>query len=180
MEEPLIAMLERPVTEEDLKVLAQPRDVRAPALKRLSTRHHRLARCLAEGMSPGEAAIACDYVLSRVSILQDDPTFQHLVQTYKKQVDAHYSDLHEKLSQVAGTAASLIQDRLEEEGEDLDVEVLERLVKMGADRTGYGPQVTKNHNINTGFAARLDAARARISQFREPAVIEAEVIDSDD
>jgi hypothetical protein len=172
--EPLIAYLDRPLTEGDLAQLDRPRDTKAPALKRLSTRHHRLARMLAEGFAPGEAAVACGYVISRVSILQDDPSFTHLVAHYKAQVDAQYIGLHERLSALSETAADILQERMEDDDEQFDNEDLRKIVALGADRTGYGPSSTQTHNVTIGFGARLEAARARVKQ---QITEEAEVID---
>lgn len=159
--EPLIAVLDRPLTEEDLSALEKDRGTRAPNLQRLTHRHHRLARTLAEGIEAGQAAIMCGYSVSRVSILQADPTFKELVLFYRSQVEESFLGLQERLAGLAETAADILQDRLEETPDEFDSEDLRKLVALGADRTGHGPTSTQNHNHTLGFAARLEAARAR-------------------
>lgn len=178
MQEPLIAVLDRELTKEDLVALAEPRETKAPSLRRLSTRHHALARALAEGMTPGEAALMCNYVLSRVSILQDDPTFQELVNHYRKMVDAQYLDLHNRLAGLSMDAAGILADRMEDKPEEFENIELMKLVALGADRTGYGPSSTTNHNHVVGFANRLDKARERAAALRAP-VIDVEIVEDD-
>ena len=170
--EPLIAMLSRPLSEDDLASLEEDRGTRAPNLQRLTHRHHRLARTLAEGIEPGQAAIMCNYSVARVSILQADPTFKELVNFYRKQVAEVFLGLQDRLAGLAETAADILQDRLEETPEDFESEDLRKIVAMGADRTGNGPSSTTQHNHTIGFAARLEAARAR----RIPSIVDAEIV----
>lgn len=178
MQEPLIALIERELTDDDLESLKEDRGTKAPALVRLSTRHHQLARSLAEGMSSGDAAIECGYTGARVSILLADPTFVELVTHYKRVVDSAYMDLQKRLASIAVDAAAVLEDRLETDPERFENVELMKIVALGADRTGHGPSSTQNHNHTVGFAARLDAARARIAQ--RDSVIEAEVVEDPD
>jgi len=171
--EPLIAVFARPLTEDDLASLEKAQGSRAPNLQRLTHRHHRLARTLAEGIEPGVASVMCNYSISRVSILQADPTFQELVRFYRAQVEAQFIGLQERLAGLAETAADILQDRLEDTPDGFDNEDLRKLVALGADRTGNGPSSTTN--VTVGFAARLESARAR-RQLPRPTVIDAEII----
>ena len=47
-------------------------------IKRLTHRHHNLARTLASGVKPGDAAIMCGYSPCRGFILQTTPAFNRL------------------------------------------------------------------------------------------------------
>lgn len=165
---PLIAQFDRLLTEEDLGDLEE-RQTKAPALLRLSSRHHRLARMLAEGFSPGEAAIATGYVSSRVSILQDDPSFKELVSFYRAKVEEQFVGLQGRLADLAETAAGMLQERLED-GSDVDTDELMKIIALGADRTGHGPSSTQKHNVVFDFGSRLDAARTRLKQIEGVAV----------
>lgn len=167
---PVTATVVRPLDETDLVLLQEEKGSTAPALKRLSDRHHSLARCLASGMSEGDAAIHCGYVLSRVSILKADPAFQELLSFYREDVNAIYRDVHEELSGLARDAAVELHARLEDDmqadaGEKkINVNQLLEIAKMGADRTGHGPQsATLNTNVNIDLAGRLEAARKRVA-----------------
>lgn len=181
MKDTLIAIVERPLNAAEVLVAREEGlGSKAPALVRLHSRHHRLARLLAEGFSEGEAGLACGYVSSRVSILQADPSFSSLVDFYRKQVNEKFLDFQEKLADLASTAVDLIQDRLETEGDEIELDDLRKIVQLGADRTGYGPSSTQNTNINVGFGARMEAARQRLNSHKAPDVIEGEIVEGID
>lgn len=165
---PLAVAVERELEEADLALLGEEKGSQAPALKRISDRHHSLARMLAGGMPEGEAAVYCGYSLSRVSILKDDPAFQELLAFYRENVEREYMDLHQRLSGLAQDAAAELSIRLEEKPEDISIGQLMEITKMGADRTGHGPQSSStNLNVNVDMAGRLEAARKRAAQVRE-------------
>lgn len=159
------ASVVRTLTRTDLPLLVEVKGSKAPVLKRLSDRHHALARHLAQGTPPGEAAIICGYDNSRVSILLDDPTFKELMEFYRSDLDRTYRGLHEKLFSLSMDAADLLDEKLQDEEERKKISIGQALeiVKMGADRTGYGPQATNtNVNVNVDLANRLQAARERV------------------
>jgi hypothetical protein len=162
---PVIATLGRELVAADLLHLGAEKGSKAPALKRLSERHHALARTLASGVAPGEAAIICRYDPSRVSILLDDPAFQELLAFYRADVNAKYMGLHEQLGELAIDAAEILGERLRDTPDDISVGQLQDIIKLGADRTGHGPQATQtNLNINVDLASRLEAARRRVRE----------------
>lgn len=161
----------------DLELLLEEKGSKPPALKRLAERHHALARCLASGMSDGDAALACGYVASRVSILKNDPAFRELLEFYRDDVNKQYRDLHERLAGISMDATALIEEQLEA---DLAVELDERkvslgqlmqLTQMGADRTGHGPSSSQNVNVNVNLAERLQRARQRVTDRRSASEI---------
>lgn len=161
---PPTATIVRELTRGDLEALGDEKGAKPTALKRISERHHALARTLAGGMAPGQAAIICGYEPSRVSILMGDPAFKELLNFYREDVNSQYRDLHQRLSGLALDAAEILADRLEDTPEDLSVGQLMEITKMGADRTGYGPQSsTTQLNVNVNLASRLEAARKRVA-----------------
>ncbi len=164
----LTAELVREIIPADLELLAAEKGSKTPALKRLSDRHHALARALASGLySPGEAALMTGYDPSRVSILQGDPTFQELLAFYRAEKDRAFSTTQDKLASVAGSALDEIQTRLEDEPEKLSVGQLIQLAALGADRTGNGPTSTQTLNVNDNTAQRLKVARERLDAKRK-------------
>lgn len=167
----------RELAPEDLSLLGTEKGSAAPALKRLGDRHHALARCLASGMSEGDAAIACGYVVSRVSILKADPAFKELLEFYREDTNRAYRDMHARLAGLSMDAADELQTRLEAdmESDDKNISIgqLLEITKLGADRTGHGPQSSQNVNVNVGIAAKLEQARRRVSERQaSQAVIE--------
>lgn len=165
--QPLTPVVLRELTPADLAMLDTEKGSTTSHVKRLSQRHHSLARNLASGMSERDAGIICGYSPSRVSILKNDPAFRELLTFYAGEVDLVYQDMHEKLHGIASVALDELQERLEDEPESISVGQLLEVVKIGADRTGHGPQSsTTNVNINVGMADRLQAARDRVSKAR--------------
>lgn len=154
------------LTEVDMTLLSEEKGSKTPALKRLSERHHALARNLASGMKIGEAAAVCGYDISRVSILKDDPAFQELITFYGEQVDAQYAGLHEVLAGMSLDAALILRERMEDTPDKLKTAELLEIMKGGADRTGHGPSSTQQVNVNVGIGDRLEAARKRIAERR--------------
>lgn len=166
---PMSAVQVRALDDTDIALLQEERGTKAPPLKRLSERHHALARCLASGMEPGDAAITCGYVASRVSILQVDPAFQELLSFYRQHVEEKYLDMHGVLAGLSLDAAMELRERLETDmqadDKSMSVGQLVELTKLGADRTGFGPQ-SSQVNVNVDLAGRLQAARERVAQRR--------------
>lgn len=152
----------------DVALLGEEKGSTTPPLKRLSEKHHALARCLASGMSEADAAIACGYVLSRVSVLKADPAFQELLEFYRDDVDKAYRDLHARLAGLSMDAADELSERLERDMQSEEKEIsighLLEITKMGADRTGHGPSSNQNVNVNVNLASRLEAARKRVQE----------------
>lgn len=165
---PVEATVVRALEPNDLILLGEEKGSQAPALKRLSERHHALARTLAAGTGESEAAIICGYSLSRVSILKDDPAFKELLAFYRDDVNRQYADFHEELAGLSKDATAELRVRLEEDMEAEEKKIslgqLIELTKLGADRTGFGPQSnTTNLNVNVDLADRLQRARERVA-----------------
>lgn len=176
---PVVAEVVRELERTDMVLLATEKGSAPSAIKRLTERHHALARNIANGMAPGEAALVQGYSASRVSILQNDPAFKELLSFYREDAARPYRDLHNRLSGIALDATEELAARLEEdmqveEVKDKKVSIgqLMELAKLGADRTGHGPQSSSmNLNVNVDLAGRLEAARKRVA-MRKLKVIE--------
>lgn len=164
----LFAELVRELGEGDERELVAEREVAGSPRRRLSQRHHALARALAAGMAPMEASAAFGYVPTTISILQGDPTFSELVKFYRQKEDAQSASLGEKLIQLAIEASDELLERIEEKPESFSKSELRDVIKMGADRTGFGPSSTSNQNLNVNInlADRLKAARDRVAAAR--------------
>lgn len=155
----------RPLERADFALLNADKGTKPPSLvKRLSERHHGLARALAGGMTCAQAAAMTGYASSRVSILQGDPAFQELVEFYRREVDAKFVEVHELLAGVTTDALLELRERLEETPEKFKVNELLNIAQMGADRTGNGPTSKQEVNVNVNLANRLEEARKRVAQ----------------
>lgn len=166
---PLVAEIERELDEMDLASLAGERGVSAPQIGALRERHHALARLIAEGKKPGEAAVIMRYTAARVSILLSDPAFQELVEHYRSVVDGEFVDFQKKLAELGVDAAHLLQERLEdpEQANEFSNAALLQLVTISADRTGHGPSAKTEVNVKVGLADRLLAAKERHLALRD-------------
>lgn len=174
---PVTGTVVRELDATDIACLATEKGSTASPLKRISDRHHALARNLAGGMPEGEAAIVCGYDLSRVSILKADPTFQELLAFYRKDAQNAYRGMHDRLAGISLDALDVLQERLEEDNTQFSIGQLIEVVKVGADRTGHGPQSQQtNVNVNVDIATRLEAARKRVAE-RKATIIEGTIND---
>lgn len=156
-----------PLTEADLGKLAETRGVKPAPIKRLSARHHNLAKAIASGRSTGDAAIIAGVEPSRVSVLKNDVTFKELIEYYRSRVDRGDDLMFDRLTGMSLEAVDEINRRIEEEPETLTTDELERIAKLGLDRTGYGPKRTEDKTFTFNFGDRLNAARERIRKHEE-------------
>jgi hypothetical protein len=153
----------RDLQSSDLALLATERGIKPPGIKQLRDSHHALARILALGTHPAEASLITGYSLSRISILQSDPTFRELLEFYRGRKDEVVADVIGRMSAVHLEALAELQERLHDTAEQFTPGMLLEIVKTLADRTGYGP-TSKNTqvNVNIDIAGRLERARQRV------------------
>lgn len=163
---PLEATVVRVLSRADLEHLRGERGVQPIPIKALRERHHAIARHLASGLSETEVSAITGMTISRISILKSDPTFAELLAFYRKSVDAQYADMHANLAGLATDAIAIMRERLEDAPENISDARLSELIKLGADRTGFGPQTKNETNINVNLADRLKAARERVAERR--------------
>lgn len=176
---PVVAAVVRELDAADLVLLKAEKGSKPCAIKRLTERHHALARNLASGMPISEAGLLQGYSISRVSILQNDPAFKELLEFYREDATRPYRDLHTRLAGLSLDATEELALRLEEDiqteeikDKKISIGQLMEITKLGADRTGFGPQSSSmNLNVNVDMAGRLEAARKRVA-MRKLTVIE--------
>lgn len=154
----------RELAREDLKALDQEKGSKPQRIKRVSERHHALAKFLALGMSAVEASVQTGYSMSHISILQRDPTFINLMTFYRDHETSIFRDGRDRLNTLFLDAASEMQRRLDKRPSSLGNGTLMDIIKTGADRTGLGPSTTNVH-VNIGLAQRLENARRRIKDI---------------
>lgn len=163
----LSAEVERELDSDDIASLLEERGTKPPQVHTLRERHHALARLIAEGRSPSDAAIICRYTQARVSILMSDPAFQELIAHYRDVVNHEFVDFQKKLAELAIDAAGILQERMEDKPDELSDALLLQVVTVGADRTGHGPSQKSEVNIKVGLAGRLAAATQRIEAMKD-------------
>jgi hypothetical protein len=82
-------------------------------IQRLRHSHHLLARSLAEGREPPEAAALSGFAISTVSNLQRDPAFKELVEYYRAQTRDIFESVQDRLGALGLSFLEELQDRLE-------------------------------------------------------------------
>jgi hypothetical protein len=160
----------RPLVPDDLLCLRQKRTT--PAIQRMRDPHHRLARLIASGIRPKEAAAQTGYSIARVYVLHSDPSFMDLVAKYRAEAheewlgaeEERYSLANEVNVKALRTIAEHFE-KAEEEGELVPLDRALRVFSDTADRTGLVKKSTVT-NINVDFAKNLERARQLRDQSR--------------
>lgn len=153
-----IAGAVRALTEAEV---LEPAPARAPTLVRLRESHHQVARLFAHGVRPQAIATQTGYALSRLSVLQTDPSFQELVEFYRQSKEDAAINVEARM---LGVALDALQEWHEKvmDGEITDPGELREGYKLLLDRAGYAPiQRSVNKNLNLNLAARMDAKLAK-------------------
>lgn len=164
------------LVEAELPLLAQARGT-TQDVKRITERHHALARALAMGMSEAEAGTSVGLLPSRVSVLKASPAFQEILSLYRANKDREFQDTVARLAGVAHDAVLELADRLEQKPEEITVGQLIELSKLGLDRTGLGPTSTQKVEVRD-LSSRIEAGRQRALAARAapPLIEDAEVL----
>lgn len=169
----------RELTRGDLLHLTEKRP--ANGITAIRDNHHRIARCVASGLTNTQTAQFCGIGYNRVSQLRADPSFQELVAHYRGMLTREWIEAADPVIEFLGSirtkSLAMIEDKIDaaaEAGEFLPSRDLATFAELGLDRTGYG-KVNKNVNVNVDFAANLEAARKRSDRARDSRTIEGTV-----
>lgn len=172
--EPVVATITRELGPEDIQVLAiyGARGFEQPALVRIRSRHHQVARLLAQGETTGTVAAICGMTAANIHILRRDPTFRELVTFYEGEIKDRYLAMHEEIAGLGLDAIHELKDRLESNPDDIETADLIRIMEKALDRSGHGPASRKDVNVTVGLADRLSAARERLLRANVDTLIE--------
>jgi hypothetical protein len=141
---------------------AKASTAKPPTIKRLRDSHHAVARALALGCTPQQVSLATGYSLSRISILQTDPSFIDLMTHYRRTHDEAVLDMEGRIVGLAADFLQELRERLEDAPESFDNEEVRENYKLLLDRAGYAP-ISRSININksVGIGDRLDRLNQR-------------------
>ena len=110
-----------------------------PTLARLRGIHHDIARLLSSGLTPAEVSATTGYSPSRISTLQNDPSFKELLAFYRDKETEVFVDVRKRLAMLGLDASAELTDRLVEKPESFTNTQLIELTKATLDRAGYNP-----------------------------------------
>lgn len=138
--EPLYFHVVREATEADIELaLTQPAGETPPELKRITDRHHMLARLLASGMTEEEASVHTGYSLSRISILKNSPAFVELQELYRDKASENFYSLYEHMGGLSKDALALLRERVEENPDRMTTTELLKIIETMSDRAADNP-----------------------------------------
>jgi hypothetical protein len=135
--EPISCEYVRELTFADIETLQTiPLDAGTPPLIRLRATHHALARLLASGMKPMDAAASTGHSVGTVNRLQSsDRGFIELIEHYKDLAKEQFVDIQARLALLGTAAAETLMERLEEEPERFTNNELMKLAEVTLDRS---------------------------------------------
>lgn len=126
----------REITEADLELMATANMQSGPdPIKRVTDRHHSLARLLASGVGEGEAATIVGYDRSRVSILKNSPAFRELLDLYRGEVKREFVSVLDHMAGMSRDALLELRNRLDDNPDRFSNKDLKELVTEFTDRT---------------------------------------------
>lgn len=147
--------------EADLALLETERGIQPIDPIKLRDSHHSLARVLARGARPAEAAAITGYSSSRISILQRAPAFQELVEFYREGIEP-FVDRRARLQDMGMDQLTAIAEDMEENPDKYSPGFRLDFSKVALDRGGLGPQSSSvTTNVNIDYAARLERGLER-------------------
>lgn len=123
----------RSLTPADLPMLqeATPVDSQPIGLVKIRQTHHHLAQLLAKGdVTNNEASLITGYSPSRISILQQDPLFKELLESYSSNRAAIFVDVMERMKVLGLSTLDELQSRLEEGPENFSRRELMEMAKL--------------------------------------------------
>jgi hypothetical protein len=145
----LSAEVVRELTPADLLKTEVEAGIKPISIKEIRNTHHTLARLLAQGTKPHDAAIILGMSVSRISILKGDPAFSQLLSHYESMEKAGFevarADMRERLAAVGFDAIEILHEKLLDRPEVFTPKELLSIVEASADRTGHGKTSTINH-----------------------------------
>ena len=113
---PIEFEVDRELTDVDFQLLAvTDRGMVSPSLKKITDRHHALARLLAAGMSEGDAALTLGYDNSRVSIIKQSPAFVELLAVYREEVNREFATILDHMAGLSKDALLELRERIEDD-----------------------------------------------------------------
>lgn len=148
----------RELTEADLPALARPGKATPQAnVVRLHSRHHQIARLVAEGRDGADIALISGYNPAFISQLQHNPAFAALVAHYSGVGEIAAVDAIERLKALGLEATEMLQGRLAEAPDDFSNRELTELVDLA---------VVRPHVAAMKAAGGVAAAQAAPRQFQ--------------
>lgn len=137
--------------------------------------HHKLAQCIASGLSVPLTAALCNYAPGRIYTLMDSPAFAELVSFYRSEEAVAIAEFADAAKSLSMDMIHLLQEKVDEHPEQFSPSMLGELIKVVADRSGNAPlNRTQNVHMHVDMGASLRAARERAATVERDRLIEGQ------
>lgn len=149
-----------PVRDVELDEVIPP--AKPPSIARLRESHHAVARLIAKGLRVAEVSSQTGYSISRLSILQNDPSFIELVAFYREDSERVSKEMEAQFLLVGLDFMQELHERLLDSPNELSDAMILEAAKQFLDRAGFSPinrSISKSMVMNYGD--RLDRANGR-------------------
>jgi len=129
------------LSEEELPVIQEYRAVEQnrPRLEKIRAVHHKIAQMLASGMREMDVAAATGKHFNTITTLKKDPSFRELMEHYQEEEHAIWVDVRQRAAQLGMSAIEAIEERVEENPEDIPTKTLLSVMQGGLDYGGHRP-----------------------------------------
>jgi len=163
---PLMIEVVRSLTQEDVPALLEPSPVgsQTPTIVRLRHQHHILAQTLAAGHSNEAASLITGYSISRISILNGDPTFRQLLAHYQGNKEIAFVDLIDRMKALGLSTLEELQSRLDDNPDEWtkrELMDLAELLLVKGKSTGMVPiNAPVQNSISISFVSSPNAGES--------------------
>lgn len=138
-------------------------------IQKIRAPHHAIAKLVAEGRKAVEIARITGFSQNRICLLQNDPAFQELVHHYTDVNQTCYINAHERLAQLAVTAAEELQERLIEKPQQVSTREVLDIMTAAMDRSVAPSQSIVNHrSLPADAEARRTLVAAQVRELFTP------------
>jgi hypothetical protein len=142
----------------------------APSYLRFRDSHHAIAAMFAAGWTISKVSNETGFSRRRLHIMLADPAYQDLIAEKAKKHEDKIDEATDQFQELhfgsTLLAARALNERLQDNADEMPVRELLAVVKDGADRFGYSAK-TVRLNVNADFAVRLDQAIDRSAKVIE-------------
>ena len=150
-------------------------------IERFRFAHHTVAMLFAAGMTVQEVMRRTGFTQRRLSLLLDDPTFQELIEHYRKphmdrleaKIESHFEEMESVFASALRHTRQHFEDA-DEVGENVPLAHAMKVVSDIGDRIGFSKHTIKT-TVNVDFAQALDRAIERSGKGPQLKLIEGQM-----
>lgn len=136
-------------------------------VKKITPRHHTMARLVAEGLRDVDVAGMTGYTPTRIYQLKNDPLVKGLIEFYCAEMNARFRDVHERKKQLGLLAIERLMEKLldDETGRSLHAKTLTEIAEfaIGKDKGDGGNGNFANGPVQVNISFGRDGNREELN-----------------